>query len=268
MLIPFRKYQGTGNDFVMIDNRNMTFRRDDFSLYAALCDRHRGIGADGVILLQNHPDYDFEMVYVNADGRESTMCGNGGRCIVQFAADLYLVKSKYYFLAIDGPHEALLENDMVHLHMQDVPSVKQKAGDWELNTGSPHYVSFIQNVSSLNVVEGGKKIRHAAEYDKEGINVNFAERQEHGLFVRTFERGVEDETLSCGTGVTAAALSLAVQDAWDVGAYSVDIDTPGGALKVSFELLPGGSFRNIWLIGPALEVFAGEIDTNRITGIY
>jgi diaminopimelate epimerase len=268
MHIPFRKFQGTGNDFVMIDNRNMTLRRDDFSLYAALCNRHKGIGADGVILLQDHPDYDFEMVYFNADGRESTMCGNGGRCIVQFAADLHIIKNKYTFLAVDGPHEAILENGIVRLHMQDVQSVKQKSGDWELNTGSPHYVSFIRGVASLNVVEEGKRIRHSAEYDKEGINVNFAERLEHGLFVRTFERGVEDETLSCGTGVTAAAISLAKQYNWPSGSHQVDIQTPGGDLTVSFHLLPDGGIRDIWLIGPAVEVFSGVIETEALTGKY
>lgn len=268
MQIPFRKYQGTGNDFVMIDNRNMSLRRDDFSLYAALCNRHMGIGADGVILLQNHLAYDFEMVYYNADGRESTMCGNGGRCVVRFAQAMGMEKHQFSFLAIDGPHEAIVDRQMVRLRMQHVPMIIQKGSDWELNTGSPHYVSFQKDVAGLDVVASGKKIRHSAEYNEEGINVNFAEIQENGLLVRTFERGVEDETLSCGTGVTAAALSLARQESWAAGTYQVDITTPGGQLSVSFDLLPDGRFRDIWLSGPAIEVFAGVLDINALTGKY
>jgi diaminopimelate epimerase len=260
--IRFFKYQGTGNDFIIIDNRNMKFSRTEHSLVAKLCDRRFGIGADGLMLLQNAQGYDFEMVYYNSDGKESSMCGNGGRCIVEFARSLGLVKDKAFFLAIDGEHEALIKQGVISLKMNNVSRIEQGAAYSYLNTGSPHYVAFVNDVENYNVFEKGKEIRYNDRFSAEGTNVNFVEKKYNELFVRTYERGVEGETFSCGTGVTAAALVASLKSVATADTYC-DIITLGGKLKVYFTKHSDNSFTDIWLEGPAAFVFKGEIATEQ-----
>ncbi len=254
----FYKYQGTGNDFIIIDNRDGKFSRGDHSKVAQLCNRRFGIGADGLMLLQSKEGYDFEMVYYNSDGNESSMCGNGGRCIVEFARSLGLVKSAAKFIAIDGPHEATCKSGFVNLRMKDVKDIEMNADFCFLNTGSPHYVAFVNNVEKFNVFDEGKKIRNNTRFKSEGTNVNFIEKQYNDLFVRTYERGVEGETFSCGTGVTAAALVAAVRNVATAEDHC-NIKTLGGNLVVRFRKLPQNQFTDVWLEGPATFVFKGEI---------
>lgn len=257
MIQTFYKYQGTGNDFVMIDNRSLLFDKNDTKRIAHLCDRRFGIGADGLILLENHPEYDFKMVYFNADGNESTMCGNGGRCLVAFAKQLGIIKSKAVFEAIDGKHEALIEGSEVQLQMQDVPEIQSFDDHLFLDTGSPHYVTFHNDLEALLVKEAGAAIRYNDQYKAQGTNVNFVQQQGDSVFdVRTYERGVEDETLSCGTGVTAVA--LAMHYSGETTAKLVTLNTPGGTLRIAFDVAASG-YHNIWLIGAATFVFKGEI---------
>lgn len=258
MLINFHKYQGTGNDFIIIDNRNRKFEHKDNALIAKLCDRRFGIGADGLMLLQTVEGYDFEMVYYNSDGNSSSMCGNGGRCIVEFARSLGLVKDKAFFLATDGEHEATINQGYIGLKMNNVSKIEMGADYAFLNTGSPHYVAFVNDVENFNVVDKGKEIRYNNRFKTEGTNVNFVEKKYNELFVRTYERGVEDETFSCGTGVTAAALVASLKSVSTATDYC-DIITKGGKLKVKFIKHSDNSFTNIWLEGPATFVFKGEI---------
>lgn len=259
MKILFFKYQGTGNDFVILDNRNNqynAFTKEDIRF---LCDRRFGIGGDGLMLLNLHPDFDFEMKYYNADGGESSMCGNGGRCLVRFAHDMGIAKTTYRFLAVDGAHEAEVENgNLVSLKMNDVNGVRQSGGDFILNTGSPHFVHFMNDVMLVDVFKKGREIRYNKEFAKEGINVNFVEQlsDPDKIIVRTYERGVEDETFSCGTGVTAAALVCYHNDN---GFNHVDVETKGGKLSVEYEK-NGPTFTNVWLTGPATKVFEGTIE--------
>ncbi|MDE3254083.1 MAG: diaminopimelate epimerase [Bacteroidota bacterium] len=253
----FFKYQGTGNDFIIMDNRDglihLTTEQITF-----LCDRRFGIGADGLMLLNSLEGYDFAMKYYNADGRESSMCGNGGRCLTRFAYDRGIHKTLYHFMAIDGEHTATLgEKDWINLKMKDVTQVQNQHGDSLLDTGSPHYVKPVPDVWSVNVYEEGRKIRYSNEFAANGINVNFVESTDNRIIVRTYERGVEDETYSCGTGVTASALLFAHNEN---GFNHVDIQTKGGKLAVEFEKKGEQQFSNIWLCGPATFVFSGEID--------
>ncbi|AQW91823.1 diaminopimelate epimerase [Elizabethkingia anophelis] len=251
----FYKYQGTGNDFVMVDNRDLTFPKST-SLIAQLCDRRFGIGGDGLILLENDDQYDFRMVYYNADGNESTMCGNGGRCLVSFAHFLNIFENKTSFMAIDGLHEAEVNGDLVKLKMIDVEDINTFPEYTVMNTGSPHYVAFVEHVEDMDVYLEGKKIRNNETFKKEGINVNFVtQTSENELFVRTYERGVEDETYSCGTGVTASALTFMQNH----NQTPVHIKVLGGILKVYAEKAEKG-FRNIWLEGPAKQVFKGNLE--------
>jgi len=262
-LVPFSKYQGTGNDFIIIDNRDNSYT--DLPI-AHWCDRRFGIGADGLMLLQNKQGFDFEMIYYNSDGNISSMCGNGGRCISAFAHSLGLSSNnKLNFLAVDGPHEALIyENSIVSLKMSDVAKNSVViGGDFiELNTGSPHYVKTVNNIGMLNFEEKAKEIRHSKEYDKVGINVNFLESvstEKDTIRVRTFERGVEGETLSCGTGVTACALSQSFWLGNSDHIQNTKVITSGGILEVEFSQ-DSSRFFNIWLKGPAQQVFKGIIE--------
>ena len=259
MKVPFYKYQGTGNDFVILDNRTGQFDTLGKEQVKNLCHRRFGIGADGLMLLNAHAAYDFEMKYYNADGGESTMCGNGGRCLVKFAYDIGLIKNSYHFLAIDGQHEASVDLDgTVSLKMNDVERIEYFNDHFVLNTGSPHYVKQTENVMQMDVFKEGRAIRNSPPFGKEGINVNFVEQMDavDQIIVRTYERGVEDETFSCGTGVTAAAL---VSYHNENGFNRVEVKTKGGNLSVDFDKIDD-SFKNIWLTGPALLVFKGEIE--------
>jgi diaminopimelate epimerase len=258
MHLHFYKYQGTGNDFVIFDNRDQSIALTKEQV-AFLCHRRFGIGADGLMLLNPHPSYDFEMTYYNADGGESTMCGNGGRCLVKFAAEMGISQPSYRFIAIDGEHEASIDAEgNVSLKMNDVSSIKTDANIHVLNTGSPHYVMVTEKVMELDVYEKGRSIRYSDEFKKEGINVNFVEldKQPDSIIVRTYERGVEDETYSCGTGVTAAAL---VSNNGKTGTNFINVQTKGGKLGVQFDKTEKG-FSNIYLVGPAVKVFEGEIE--------
>jgi diaminopimelate epimerase len=256
MEIQFSKYQGTGNDFVIIDNRDGSIVLSNQQI-AFLCDRKFGVGSDGLIMLGTASNYDFSMAYYNADGTEGTMCGNGGRCLVQYANDHGIVKEKYHFIAIDGPHEAKIEcNGWIHLKMSDVQAVETGEDFFVTNTGSPHYVQLVKSVENFDVVTAGKAIRYNERFRVEGVNVNFIEFNDDHLFVRTYERGVENETYSCGTGVTASALTTHLNK---LGEHRVSIKTIGGELAVNFNNKGGGHFDHIWLQGPATFVYKGII---------
>lgn len=255
MNIHFYKYEGTGNDFIMIDNRKMSFHKQEESI-RLLCDRRFGIGADGLILLEESPETDFKMVYYNSDGRESTFCGNGGRCVASFARKLGLVQEKTQFEAKDGLHEATFHGDTVSLKMRDVTEVMSILDGYELFTGSPHFVVFTDHVSRTDVKKEGRRIRTMDHNMPDGINVNFVEKQTEGIFVRTYERGVEDETLSCGTGVTASAL-VAASNGYK---SPVRVETPGGKLEVEFVQHSDESFTDVFLKGPARFVFEGHFE--------
>ena len=258
MKLQFFKYQGTGNDFVMIDNRKSIFDKKDTKKIAFLCDRRFGIGADGLILLENHPTLDFKMVYYNSDGNPSTMCGNGGRCITAFAKHLGIIDNEASFEAVDGPHHSFIEEDIVKLQMQNVENIEDHKGHVFLDTGSPHHVQLEQNLETLDIRRIGSNIRYGSPYNEKGANVNFVKKNSNNNFaVRTYERGVENETLSCGTGVTAVA--LAMHFLGEAKNNLVSLQTPGGKLKVSFEKQQN-RYTNIWLIGPAVMVYKGEIE--------
>lgn len=261
MTIHFSKYQGTGNDFVIIDNRELHFPKENTALVNTLCDRKFGVGADGLILLENHPSADFRMVYYNADGNESSMCGNGGRCVVAFAKALKIISNKTSFEAIDGMHHATIDTEgLVNLQMQDVTSLKKEAAYTFLDTGSPHHVELRDDVRAINVKEEGAAIRYGELYGSEGANVNFVTQKEANLYaVRTYERGVEDETLSCGTGVTAVA--LAMYEKGLANSQEIDLLVEGGKLRVTFKKGKKG-YQEIYLIGPATFVFNGTFIWN------
>jgi len=263
----FWKYQGAGNDFVLIDQRaKQWLTREDTEQIGRLCDRRFGIGADGLILLQNHPDFDFEMIYFNADGRESSMCGNGGRCIAAFAKHLGIIGQNSRFLAIDGPHEALITHtfatggEWVELKMADVQQVEIHDNTFVLNTGSPHYVRFENDIEGLDMVQEGRVVRYSDRYRTEGINVNLVKEEADHLDIRTYERGVEDETLACGTGVTAAAIAHFLHRGGLPGRAEIKVHARGGQLSVRFRRDENGAFSDIWLCGPAQKVFEGVID--------
>lgn len=259
MKIEFYKYQGTGNDFIIIDNRTSFFPKENTALIAHLCDRRFGIGADGLILLEIHPTEDFQMVYYNSDGNESSMCGNGGRCIVSFAHFSGIIGEETTFMAIDGVHLASVSKDTVSLKMQDVDAIKVKPKAVFMNTGSPHHVEMVAGLSNFDVVKEGAKLRYGV-YGKEGSNINFVEEKPDGQFaVRTYERGVEDETLSCGTGVTAVA--LAMHHYGRTKRTSIPLQVLGGSLEVSFRVTETG-YDHIYLIGEAKQVFKGELQWN------
>lgn len=254
----FYKYQGTGNDFIIVDNRLQKISKNNTKRIAELCDRRFGIGADGFIMLENDDEADFNMVYFNADGNESSMCGNGGRCITAFAKYLGIIENKTIFNAIDGLHSAKIEGHTVQLQMQDVSAINVFSDHLFLDTGSPHHVEMVSDIQTYNVKSEGSRIRYGEPYGASGSNVNFVEQLSDNKFaVRTYERGVEDETLSCGTGVTAVA--LAMHEKAKTQSNEVHLKTSGGDLKVTFEKENNG-YTNVWLIGPAVQVFKGELE--------
>jgi diaminopimelate epimerase len=258
MRVKFYKYQGTGNDFVILDNRDEAYNNLTLEQVRFMCNRRFGVGADGLMMLNKQSAFDFEMKYFNADGRESSMCGNGGRCLVKFANDQGIIRTTYSFLAVDGKHEASVNLDgMVALKMNDVHDVKFEGKYYTLNTGSPHYVEMSNDVMQLDVSKKGHEIRYSNGFRKEGINVNFVQQlaEVDKIIVRTYERGVEAETYSCGTGVTAAALVCYHNDN---GFNRVEVQTLGGHLSVEYDKI-GEGYRNIWLNGPAEKVFEGNI---------
>lgn len=251
----FYKYHGTGNDFILFDNRanEYSFTREEV---AALCHRRFGIGADGLMLLELAEGYDFRMVYYNSDGNESSMCGNGGRCLVAFAHFLGIVQDKTKFIATDGPHEATITEDgIINLQMKDVSGIHVRDGYAILDTGSPHYVKWVADSAAVNVAAEGRNIRNSPEFIEKGINVNFTQITADGISVRTYERGVEDETMSCGTGVTAAAIAASGSA---TGRFTTHISTPGGSLTVSFTKELPDTAKNVVLSGPAMFVFHGD----------
>ncbi len=260
MKIHFYKYQGAGNDFILIDNRENKVNHTDPKLIAHLCDRRFGIGGDGIMFLQNREGYDFEMVYYNADGQPSSMCGNGGRCIVAFAKHLGIIDSECNFLAVDGPHYAKISasGDWVSLQMIDVNEITSDGDAYVLDTGSPHYIKLVEGLKEKNVYQDGYNIRNNDTYKAKGINVNFVEPTPEGYFVRTFERGVEDETYACGTGVTAVALAMA-KHTHQKGHIDTPIKVLGGDLNIRFNY-DGDIFKEIFLEGPAVRVFEGDLE--------
>ena len=257
MKLPFYKYQGTGNDFVIINGIELNLNSIEYSVVKYICDRRFGIGADGLMIISKSKDFDFEMIYYNSDGGLSTMCGNGGRCISHLAHNLGIAGDKVKFLAADGPHFAVVDGSLVALGMRDVFDLKNvSANDYITNTGSPHYVRISDDQSLSDIVTVGKSVRYSRDYADEGINVNLISWNGNILKVATYERGVEDETLSCGTGVTASALVASVH----FGVQSpIKVSTKGGDLVVSFNKNDKG-FSDVILSGPAELVFKGEIE--------
>ncbi len=262
MHLNFYKYQGAGNDFILIDNRNQSFPLiNDPEAIKKLCNRHFGIGADGLMVLQFKEGYDFEMLYYNADGKEGSMCGNGGRCIVAFAKHLEIIENETNFLAVDGPHYAKIseKGTWVSLKMIDVQTIHSDGEAFVLNTGSPHYVLPVHDLEKRDVYLEGKNIRNNETYKDQGINVNFVEDLGNDHYsVRTYERGVEDETFACGTGVTAVAMTMAKKKGLSGKIHSA-IKVKGGDLSVNFRY-DGHSFSEVFLEGPATFVFLGAIN--------
>jgi len=259
MTLHFYKYQGTGNDFILADNRKNEYSFTKEQIHK-LCDRRFGIGADGLMLLNEKAGFDFEMKYYNADGREGSMCGNGGRCMTKFAYHLGIHREVYRFLASDGVHEAEIDMDgIVSLKMKDVKTIKRFHSDYILDTGSPHYIKMVSNVMDVDVFKKGSEIRHSKEFEEEGINVNFVEQlpEADKIIVRTYERGVEDETFSCGTGVTAAAL---ISYHNENGFNDIEVKTLGGTLTVEFDRTDDEKHEMMCLCGPAEKVFEGSIE--------
>ncbi|MGY8911287.1 MAG: diaminopimelate epimerase [Flavobacteriales bacterium] len=254
MNLSFYKYQGTGNDFVMIDNRSSIFNKQNTNLISKLCDRHFGIGADGVILIENDQKFDFKMIYFNADGSQ-TFCGNGARCAVAFAKYLNIIQHKTTFLAVDGEHFAELEDDTISLQMINVDDIKVNENSVFMHTGTQHHVEMVNDLNDYPVFKNGQKIRNSYEFP--GSNVNFVQQIGDTTFrVRTYEKGVEDETLACGTGVTAVAIAMHKTNKTKSNAISLPVE--GGNLKVSFDE-NNGAYTNVFLKGPAKFVFKGEI---------
>ncbi len=259
MTLQFSKYEGTGNDFILIDDRKLQFPINE-ELISRLCDRHFGIGADGIILLQRSEGYDFGMNYFNSDGSQATFCGNGGRCITAFAHQLAITGSTCRFMAADGIHHAqITENNgsvmIVELGMQNPEIYNQDNNTYYLNTGTYHVVKFVDNPDNIDLIEEGRELRFDSRYEPHGTNVNFARLLKKELYVRTYEKGVENETLSCGTGVTASAIAASLK----YGGNAFYVNTAGGRLFVSFTR-NGDTFNTVKLSGPAKLVFAGEIE--------
>ena len=258
MEVTFYKYQGTGNDFVMVDNRSQFFPKEDVQLINHLCDRRFGIGGDGLILLENDTETDFKMVYYNSDGNQSSMCGNGGRCLVAFANQLGVINNQATFMATDGLHHASISEDgLVSLQMIDVETIKEASDYVFMNTGSPHHVTLVDDLKNYNIKEEGAKIRYGSLYGTAGSNVNFVSQIADDIFaLRTYERGVEDETLACGTGATAVAIAMNKLE--KTNSSAIQLEVKGGKLEVSFDRNQD-NYTNIFLKGPAQFVFKGTI---------
>lgn len=264
MKIKFYKYHGAGNDFILIDNRIKNYHLNKKDI-AYLCKRRFGIGADGLMILEEDIDFDFRMRYYNSDGAEGSMCGNGGRCIVAFAHYLGIISKKANFIAIDGKHSAVINhhnNDSynISLEMSNVTTIDYNSDSYFLDTGSPHHISFVENLDFVDVVKQGRKIRYSEKYKSQnGTNVNFIEIMDGFLKIRTYERGVEDETYACGTGATAAAIAYAHKiNNFD---KEIKIKALGGDLSLSFKY-NNDIVKEIVLRGPAEFVFKGETEIN------
>jgi diaminopimelate epimerase len=262
MQLNFYKYQATGNDFIIIDDRDRKFDLTNNSLIQKLCHRKFGIGADGLILLRNENEADFRMIYFNADGYEGSMCGNGGRCVTAFAHKLLPFKIEFKFMAFDGLHSSSIKSVyddgfIVKLEMQPVTAPQKISDDYLINTGSPHYVKFVNDVALTDVIKDGRSIRNSGPFLRHGVNVNFVEINQQVLTMRTYERGVEDETLSCGTGATAAAIAAYLSK--KINTNSIEIQTKGGKLIVSFDSLENDIFTSVFLTGEATPVFEGSM---------
>jgi diaminopimelate epimerase len=255
--LAFAKYQGTGNDFILIDSRKDVLSKINKSIILNLCNRKFGIGADGLILLKSHPEYDFEMDFYNSDGNKGSMCGNGGRCIVAFAHDIDIIKNETTFWAPDGVHKAFYHNaDNISLLMSDVEQIDYHSKGMFINTGSPHLVIFNESIDLKEVYKNGKAIRYSEPYAAKGTNVNFIQINHDYIEVATYERGVEDVTLSCGTGTVASAIAAHIKHKLKSPVKAV---TPGGELSVEFSDMGNNCFTNIFLIGPAKKVFEGIV---------
>ncbi|MFW6326883.1 MAG: diaminopimelate epimerase [Bacteroidota bacterium] len=259
--IHFFKYQGTGNDFILIDNRDFSFDSANVDLIESLCHRRFGIGADGLMLLEPSETTSFTMRYYNSDGRESTMCGNGGRCIAAFASNLGVVQRGEFFTfeAVDGTHEAVVDGEMVSLKMVDVSGFQEKKNGIFIDTGSPHFIKFVDDPDLEDVFNEGKYWRNHSDFSPGGTNVNFVGKPVNGeIKMRTFERGVENETWSCGTGAVASAIASFIIER---KSKSFVMKVPGGKLTVSFDSTEAGGFKNVWLKGPVKYVFNGLIES-------
>jgi diaminopimelate epimerase len=260
MKLPFFKYEGAGNDFILVDNRSLIINHQQPELIKKLCNRRFGIGADGMMFLQKTKGFDFEMIYYNADGQPSSMCGNGGRCMIAFSKNLEIIKAETNFLAVDGPHYATIseKGDWVSLQMINVDTIQKDEEAFVLYTGSPHYVTCVKDLEEIDVYHEGRSIRYNDTYTANGINVNFVEDKGDHYFVRTYERGVEDETYACGTGVTAVAIVMAKKKN-QTGLINTTIKVLGGELNVRFHT-DGRTFTQVFLEGPATFVFSGQIE--------
>ncbi|MEX2380365.1 MAG: diaminopimelate epimerase [Vicingaceae bacterium] len=259
MEINFSKYQGTGNDFVLIDGTKETVKFSASEIQT-ICERRFGIGADGLIIIRNHADSDFEMDYYNADGSQS-FCGNGSRCAQAYAKTLGLIEDQSTFLAIDGIHKGRSVGDDFATQMGEVKEVQQLGDDYFVQTGSPHYIRYVEDVDAVDVYNEGRQIRYSDAYRDKGTNVNFVSEQDGFLRVRTYERGVEGETFSCGTGVTAVAISFLYKNRLD--SKQVKILTRGGELRIALNKVSDREYNDIWLVGPAVEVFKGRFELRK-----
>jgi diaminopimelate epimerase len=262
MTTAFSKYHGTGNDFIILDGRNQKFDLKNAAFIKQMCHRRYGIGADGVMVLQSDKNYDFKMVYFNSDGFEGTMCGNGGRCICSFALSLGIINNKTTFIASDGIHEAILEKEIIHLKMNNVSKITPFDDGLLIDTGSPHFIQITNNPHDVDTEKMGKEIRHQQRFAPKGANINFVSVSENTIQIATFERGVESETLSCGTGSVASAIAFTYNK--PNGNYTYNIHAKGGKLSVSLEK-EGMLYHNIWLSGPTVKVFDGIIDNDKLT---
>ncbi|HUW94116.1 MAG TPA: diaminopimelate epimerase [Bacteroidales bacterium] len=257
MKILFNKYEGTGNDFIIIENTPAVIDHSDSLLISRLCDRRFGIGADGLILIEKHEGYDFEMVYFNSDGFFGRMCGNGGRCAAYYVMKHLEGKHTLNFYAGDGAHSAHLNGDLIDLSINDVHDIRKTSDGFVVNTGVPHLVVFVDDVDNADLVTVARPLRYSPLYAPEGVNVNLVQVEGDKLKVRTYERGVEDETLSCGTGVTASAIAAAISG--KIITDHPEIKVKGGTLFVTFKI-NNETVTEIHLRGPATFVFSGETE--------